>query len=89
MITESIYNKVMSINPDIIAYVKNTLDINLYLIEDGNIPCVIATDQCLVITPYTDDGKVILHSNVVSTEKSAARWGKDLCEYYIARARKI
>ena len=88
-ITESIYTKTISVHPDMVSAVKHMLDIDLYVIKDGNIPCVIVTDKHLILSPFFEQGKVALRSNLVSSDASALRWGKDLIAYYLENARKL
>ena len=88
-ITESIYNKTMSVHPAMMSTVKRMLDIDLYVIKDGNVPCVIVTDKHLILSPFFEQGKVALRSNLVSSDESALRWGKDLITYYLTNARKL
>lgn len=89
VITESIYNKVMTVNPQIIDQVKMLLDIELYVIADGHVPGLIVTDKHLLISAFEENGEMALHCNLSSGEESAVRWGKDLFDYYKQRSRKI
>lgn len=88
-ITESIFNKTLSVNPEMISIIKSILTIDLYVIKDGNVPCIIVTDKCLILSPFFEQGKVALRSNLVSRDESAIRWGRDVVDYYIGSGRKI
>lgn len=65
------------------------VDNSIYLLEEKIKISHIVTDDCLYFALCYKNGKLDLHSNLVSNDPSSIKWGMDLFEYYRARSIKI
>lgn len=63
---------------------------NLYIFDDTSVKlgALSVTDDLMLIAFFNKDG-VFDHKKVISFEKSALQWGKDLFEYYRERSEKV
>lgn len=62
---------------------------SIYLLNEKIKISYVVNDDCLFFALCYKNGKLDLHSNIVSNDPSSIKWGKDLFEYYKIRSIKI
>jgi predicted transcriptional regulator len=62
---------------------------SIYLLNEDIKVSHIVTDTCLFFSLSYKNGKLDLHSNLLSNDKSSIKWGMDLYEYYKNKAELI
>lgn len=88
IIADNIFKKMEKDHADILKVYLDHDNVRLYVIDDARLAFVV-TDKFTSISLYNKNGSYDTQTILISFEKSALKWGRELFEYYMKRSKEV
>lgn len=89
VITEEVFEELKNIDREGLKKVLEDKNLSLFVIQELPTIAFTVTDSAFSLGLFLEDGVYDPTQDLISFDKEAIKWGRDLFEYYKSRARKI
>lgn len=89
ILTKNAFDKIKKEYYDLLLEGVQYENAHLYICDEPIRFAYIVTEQYFTISLFTKNGIFDSKQDLVSTDKSAVRWGEDLFSYYLKRSRRV
>ncbi len=88
ILTEKVFNKVKEKNPEELGEYLKLNNAKMDVIEDAKLAMVVS-DRFLYLSLYFKNGVYDMSKFLISYDKNALMWGKELFNYYLTKSKEI